>query len=487
MNQYNLIEIILQQVVYKINAIKSECASLSKKEFPSSLALLLITLFKNFCLYSERALDKFYEKHAIDEIEETALRDLHLLNFAVNNMGADLRYISGSMVDRVPWSLVSPLQGFLDELLPREFQVQIILRPHWHYNYGISRENLIEVYRNIFNGIAKNLNLPDPDEFFSDLPDDIRSVSFPYLEKKNLLMHANFGHEIGHLIVHKIVDEKEADFIKKSQPQLEKLFSKQPGIRIDKKFEFGQKQQLAHLMDTAINMWRRGMEELLADYVGVRLFGPSALFAAFEIAINQKELQRKSWISPSSRNGFYPPWPYRIALMCEDLKESSLLEMATFENEELKSKWIGYFHFIQDTVRDFDSQKKNNELEEVVYGFIEKYRNEMKNRIQKLGIKFPNTRDLYDGIEYLYGRLKHDIPPNAVENHLVTTDLPSCIRITSACWLYKLDTILTRLKPIDSVLSMNERQKKLNRLGLKAVEYSFIQNLWNQYEPAAKR
>src|SRR5207248_6529778 len=131
-----------------------------------------------------------------------------LLVLLTKTLGARLRYIEGASIERTPWSMVHAVQELAQGLLDKT--TALIIRPQWHYNYG--GVDVIEEWRSDLNQEADIREVFDAAEWnaiVEGLPKNFYVLSFPGLERDNVLLHVSMGHEIGHLVVGDYLNQEE--------------------------------------------------------------------------------------------------------------------------------------------------------------------------------------------------------------------------------------------------------------------------------------
>jgi hypothetical protein len=74
------------------------------------------------------------------------------------------------------------------------------------------------------------------------------------------------------------------------------------------------------LSNRIAQVWTRALEELISDYVGTLLFGPSALLASYEI-FSLQDLD-----APPSGRDLYPPSRYRLRFVLSTLQEEGFIK-----------------------------------------------------------------------------------------------------------------------------------------------------------------
>jgi hypothetical protein len=223
-----------------------------------------------------RITNAFLEKIR-DEVETTPDRNVLTAFFRlIDTLSGMLDLLDNAHTAQTPRGLVQFLQEIANNLYPGSC---LLVSPSSAYNYSIV--NIIPD----FSKLAKNaLPASVAAALIATFPKELYVVRFPRTERDNVLNHTVFGHEFGHPIADAFVaaHERQPEFAARlsdvkqkiqSDPTIQGLLSKAAD-------PVEQSQLLNHAVDTVVTLHRRGLEELVADAVGIRLFGISALLAA---------------------------------------------------------------------------------------------------------------------------------------------------------------------------------------------------------------
>ena len=379
-----------------------------------------------------------------------------------------------SRTAHTPWSLIQQTEKYLKQQVGND--CHFIIRPQWSHNYGLIGE-FVEVFRTIM-GALDWITLQDWENNIDEIINEkIYCISFPRIERLNVLMHANWGHEVGHIIADQWITEhfdqlwtsKEHEIktrikqeVIQNSPPVEALFKETfiESIVADKTLK---------AMDTT----RQGLTELICDTVGVHLFGPAALASACEFSapfhLDENPLQRE----------LYPPWRYRLRLMLKACSEDLVVK-------ENSNKYPGdliktFFYWLKDIEHlvNLEDDKKSIERDIITreaYGLIERKWSEILN--QALELLPPESSDPYRlfnhtrEIEDLVIKLEKDIPPNEIGDW-PNKSPAQYIDILNAAWIFKIK----KLKDRNGWGSTNDLEN-LFRLVLKAIEASFVHSVF---------
>jgi hypothetical protein len=413
---------------------------------------------------------------------------LNLTDSIIRFLGEHLRYIDGAVTHKLPWSIIKPIEKLARSIIPG---ISFMFRPQWKYNYSVLTDDLTNKYRDILFEF-EDITETSIEEIFIDLKEPFHIISFPSIERKNILLHCLIGHELGHFIVKKyLTDELTENFTKKVGPEIHNIIMdnyKSYFDPLDMFKKFYAKQEIESSIKIALQIWKRGLEEILSDIIGTLIFGPAMLFSMYELAM-QKDLDHK----PDYRNNFYPSWRYRLREIVRIIQRPSgkffPLSEKYFSKKEKLNKINNGFELIKKlTEEKFDLEIiKEDELVKIAYRELEKdivaiehstryFKDELRKKIL-----FPNK--LYKDIEHLVNRIENGLPPNAVEDSIYSRRPATLIEIINAAWFYKISNNVRLLKDdgkIDNEIF--DKKDTLNRLTLRAIEYSDIESEYKSEE-----
>jgi hypothetical protein len=253
-------------------------------------------------------LDKEHQQAEHKSIENT----IRAVALSVNILHAFLRYVDATRLSRNPTGMIKPW-----ELLIKKFcgNLNIIIRPQWKHNY--SYYNIITILNSVNDIIGDKRTEEELEKIGPYFP----ILSFAGLERDNVLLHIILAHEIGHLI-----DEiKKFSAIDNHRDQIIEILQTEPiakkleefynlsinlmkalqdvttGVAYDLFIEHEAKSQAQKELVNKILKW---LGEITADFIAVRIIGPSFIFALY-----QTQLAQVSKMGPA---GDYPPPQIRI-------------------------------------------------------------------------------------------------------------------------------------------------------------------------------
>jgi len=314
-----LVEVYALEIISRSQAIQEKCKKLLSMDFtsqtPKSLAKTLIRM----CLYLEAATKSIFKSINWENISEEGIKaslfQLQSVDFRICELGTHVRYVDGATTQKLPWSIIKPIEKYIQSLMPEK---TIMLRVQWKHNYSVITTDICELYNNILYEYKDNVEEHSLEKVFEDFNKPFHIISFPSLERKNILLHCLFSHEIGHLISDKyFTGERRNKFVNKIREKINNIVQSMFSTVSGQKSLFAQA-KITQEMERAEIAWKRGLEEILSDIIGVLLFGPAMLFSTLEMAI-QGNMDNK----PDLTNNFYPPWRLRLREMLKVIQDSS--------------------------------------------------------------------------------------------------------------------------------------------------------------------
>jgi len=403
---------------------------------------------------------------------EVPTSQLEQVNTFLGVITSHLRYVERARVTQIPWSIVQPAEKLLR--LATDPKSLFIIRPTWAYNYSLTGEFWAS-YRHYLSNCAwfpldklrKEVDLSDDQKIYC--------LSFPRIERSNCLLHANWGHEVGHILAKRWVDTEfgdawaasEAlirnhieDVVRRKPPPIEPLFK-----------DMAIKSIVAQDMKATLKVAQQGLIELLCDRVGVHLLGPSALASAIEFAarfaLDVSPLQAED----------YPPWRYRVRKMVEFCEPDLDRHPGTgYPNSTLEPffDWLGIGRRLAASSSDLDVLKANIVTDEA-YDFIENQWETASNAV--IGMlpaelsKPYFLHEHYNLVNDLVSRIENGIPPN--ESASLKGKPASLQDILCAAWVFKI-----MRSSSDPNWGDDDDYSLLFRLVLKACESSYVYSEW---------
>lgn len=437
--------------------LHSRFLELESKDFPNKTPLHLINSIRQVI------------EAALEKIENADEKLLHIFFYLICNYQGWLKYLDNAHKEQTPRGLVVVLEGLLKELSPN---APFYAVPQFEYNYSIATFTP-----------AKLLSLDhflNKDEI-SALPEisrnDLHLIMFPRAERDNILVHAVFGHEIGHLIASRFLsdEEKTSDFATALGKASAELLSRCPVPSGSNQIEELKYKNL--LQQNLVKIRFRAMEELISDYVGTLLFGPSALFASYEIfALDDLDKVPEG-------EELYPPSRYRLRFILDTLKEEGFADCIETFFQEHQQKDQNYFFSANELIKRIGQMtSKTEDIEalekdaahEIAYEWVHQSLAKAKISIKQslpAGIAYTADSFTKEMVELLE-RLSLNVPPNEL-GFFPKTRTPKWQSALNASWIFRLHGMRRSLSGPQPFASAD--YDAINRLCLLAIENIALQ------------
>ena len=235
---------------------------------------------------------------------------LKMVSSLVQQLGMFIEWLDNAHTGQTPRGLAKVLRDLIVRLDPG---ARVVARPQAKYNYSIL--DLGQLLKRLVVDFVPQSKHAAFDKY---LQSPIKLISFPRIERDNLLGHTVFGHELGHPIADEyLVQEESEDAYKQAQAEIQKkiveLVEEKHGSALDQAAKL---EAATWYFNRILQIRRRALEELISDAVGILIFGPSAFFAMFELLWNS------SWDAKPSADEWYPPPRLRLRLMLQLLDKA---------------------------------------------------------------------------------------------------------------------------------------------------------------------
>ena len=503
MSYKSVLEGYALEVAARAQAGQTRCQRLVAADFVSDAPRNLIKALQNIFEYLAEVIPAIVSQidWAGDQAQvERDITVLRVLDHELKGFAAHIRYVESARTAHLPWQIIPSFERLVEHLKP---DAQVMLRPMWHYNYATIVSNLRDVYLarlQAFEFYLPSINVETA--VLAPLGSAFHIVSFPALERENILLHSLIGHEIGHLIAKSLVMADANDFLDKARPEIEKATDNQitkKGLTEEKigplLYPLVRAQLLAENSELCLSFWSRALEEILSDIVGAILFGPAALFSTLELSI-----QIGFDLPPSKRNNYYPPWRTRIREVFKVVGDvargllevdASLFKMESPValipiSEKLGLSAASRANLINDriqTIRDIvasDADKAQigkDPFAKIAYSALSPYITKNTRLIKTaVGKKAFSQKSIKDSLPALIERLDAGITPNA--EHDMPSRSPShvgLVEVLNSAWYHKASLSMSTAGVPDLKLLESIRAQR-NRLTLKSIEYTFLSN-----------
>jgi hypothetical protein len=443
-------------------------------DFPTDTA-------RNFCTIIRKSAEIIEER--ISSAPHDRLGHVHL---ALATLGEDLRFAERSRIEHTPWSLVQATESLLQSQIGPAYR--FIIRPQWSYNYGIIGD-LMADYRKLFRGLADWISVREWEEKIGDLAAQrIFAISFPRVEKINVLTHANWGHEVGHILAAEWIRKEFDQFWNAARTGIEADIRawvvanppagpNTPPLLLDA--------YIAKYVDDTLTLTRTSLKELISDAVGAHLFGPVALASLGEFS-SRFALDR----NPVDGRG-YPPWRYRLRNIAAMVMPGIMAANKAHWHKSLVaySTWLERWSELtsatpdRTTIQSDIRSRKGYELLESQWSQIrEKVLGYLLHDPQ-LPYSLPyRLQDRHDVVGELIHRIDSGVPPNET-GVWPDTQSAAMADIWNAAWASKVHLLAHASDP-----DFDEDLENIFRLTLKAVESSFVHRAFgSQIEEILKK
>lgn len=387
-------------------ALEFLAAELAEAEaYPTETAAKFCTLIKTTAeLIASR----------IDSAPADKLPHIHTL---VLTLGEHLRFAERSRIEQTPWSMVQATEAFL--VTHSEERCSFIVRPQWSYNYSIKGE-FVSAYKGFLEAIDNWITVAEWERAIGKAAQArIYCISFPRVERMNVLMHVNWGHEVGHIHASDWVNANFSSAWQAAEPDIKSrikahLEKATWSPREDLLKTVYLDQYVAKWTKETMDLARFGLKELISDCVGAHLLGPAALASLsdfssrFELDANPRAC------------GYYPPWRFRLRKISEALS-GDFLRTDLFQGISRASLMEPYIRFLKKTMDLTVDKSDQAEIESDIrtreaYALIERQWPSVAERvIRQLPAPSQKRYKLKDRVAVvteLVLRLQNGIPPN---------------------------------------------------------------------------
>jgi hypothetical protein len=412
-----------KRIALLIEGLAARFDELECRDFPNKSPEGVISLFKRILVLISQKIVSADDK------------ELPLLFGLLCHYQSLLTFLDNSHTEQTPRGLILIIEELIGRFNPI---AQFIASPQAKYNYSI-----FDLKPNIINPL-KNVLTPEEIDSLPDISKaPIHIIMFPRAERDNVLVHAVFGHEVGHLYASKYLEEEanKPDFLLEMQNKVSAVLVLTP---VDPALSPMEQLKIKGEIHNNL-MWlrRRAMEELLSDYVGVIMFGPSALFAAYEL-FSLSDLDSL----PVGREA-YPPSRYRLRFVLNVLKEEGFLDsFASLVDKSLDEKKKYLFEAKRlleeiEKITNLDSDLtvlKGNPHIDVAYQWVDESLSAAKAIIKSTipSDLVYSSKDFFEEIPELIERLTLNVPPNELGIY-PDIKLPCWQSALASSWIYKIN------------------------------------------------
>lgn len=493
--------ILLQDSLYRTEAIRKRALKLKSKDYPSTYPMFFLDFVSRI---SERIiveLNSICENTTRGHIQDKHKGIIVSIWGTTKDIAYLFQFIENCCNEDVPWSLIHPLEKIFLKIVPND---RLIIAAQYQYNYFYyeALEFFIKCLDTLQPGIVDEILVKLTEEYGYEKVANINFILFPKIERTSIFQHVLMGHEIGHRFAYEFY-QKFLEEHKFRAMQIKAEGKIREGIKANLKSKLSEvsdgkdRDVLEVSIQIAISehisrfnqILRFGLEEIFCDVFCIHLFGIASLFAvnAFMASVSN--------IDSTERD--YPPWRYRLRVLYNLIESQNIRQK--FENIEFNNsldlsaeslraiklaveKGLNGIKGIVEEQHDIE-KIQSDLLRKAAYDIIGKsldYINQYV--IAQIGAYAESALQLkYEPIIELVSRLKNDIIPNEIPRRPGVSDESigqiTFRQIIIAGWLYRL-AFLSGIKNADEYLAAT---KKVNRLILKAIELSEISSEWIAY------
>lgn len=394
-------------------------------------------------------------------------------------VGSWLEFFDNADTQQTPRGLVQLLEDLIRRLTP---DATVLVWPQAEYNYSI--RDLLRLIENATDSL-----IPEKQRvaLLARFKGPLNLISFPRIERDNVMMHAMLGHEIGHPLAAAYLQQEETSpeyqrFLKTVtdtvNSAIEAACEGKPGVQA---LKYGQA-----LLDTVLQLRKRALQELLSDAVAVYSFGPSALFALYEFLI------AGGWDDPPTASQYYPPSRRRLRFALHVLEQEghiSALEAAAASNSRSQTAVRAALDFIQhirvltETTTDTVELEKDR-WRKVAYAWVDStLASATTFTLEKASPIRYDAAHLQRELPELIERLQNGIPPNETGSPIEAAAADPRSAIVAA-WAFKLSYFATtdRSRQINPTKELMD----LQRVTLRAIEYIIMKREYQKYTSSRK-
>ena len=384
-----------------------------------------------------------------------------------------LEFLDNPNTEQTPRGLVYILEDLLSSLNP---DARLLAWPQAEYNYSI-----VDIIPILKSSVTHAFSKRVCDEIFRECPSSLNLISFPRIERDNILVHSVFGHELGHTIADSFLNDYELgndfrDGLKAAADVVELEYKTELAKLSGVELTNAKHRYIA----TLIKLHRRGIQELLSDYVAALIFGPSALFASYDV------LQPDGFDHIPAEPSYYPPSRMRLRNINQLLIDEGYWDALTgFSEEDLPQgvkEFIAKFSVHMSDIASITADEDAINNDPVLKAAYEWVKSTLPNALEYAKRETSNvcynTGLVTLEIPELLKRLYLGVPPNELGVHPKQKAANWRSAILSA-WLYQLAG--SRIEG-QRIIHLTENEiKRTHSLTLSAIEYIILSSKYTQY------
>ncbi|MCU7904761.1 MAG: hypothetical protein KZQ76_02705 [Candidatus Thiodiazotropha sp. (ex Epidulcina cf. delphinae)] len=393
---------------------------------------------------------------------------LKMLNSLIRELGIFLEWLDNAHTEQTPRGLVQLLKDLIDQMTPDS---RVIARPLAQYNYTIF--DLGQLLKKLVDDFIPHSQQAGFQEYITS---PIKLISFPRIERDNMLAHAIFGHELGHPIADEYLKKEGNDTAHKAthaviQKQVAELVSQTlSGSNADDAQKLALTTQVFNII---LQVRKRALEELISDVVGILIFGPSAFFACHAMFWNGN-------LDAKPRNDtWYPPPRMRLRLMLHLMDELDIpMKFSQIAGEQDISLYVAIVNeFLEESRKLVDIKNDQTAINsdpqlKIAYDWMNlSLENAIEYAKSSVSAVIFQSEMIFSQLPGLMRRLELGVPPNEVGDpqNPQTVDYRASLLVA---WMFKLRGV----NPDTGEVLSNDEVNRLYKKALTAIEYVILQN-----------
>ena len=369
------VERLLTQVREEIRAFRQNLSRLEALDFSNPAPLKLIDQLRDEIAKIELKLG--YVKQFVVKPD----RAVGMISSSHRQIAARipfLGYIERAQTQHTPWSLIESIQDLASAIIPAYSVIIASVDAHNYLVEWSSETNRLFLW-------------------------------LPRLHRLNVLWHTNIGHEL----FHPALDPFFAEHLPTVAPSITKAckeFLGKHGVSTDDSDLVGQ-ERLDQLVSKALDIWQRGLSEILCDFGCAIIFGPAAMMALLSMA------QCDDLDARPEGPQYYPPWRFRFRMVRKRIGD----DVRKFVKEQKDDK---YFQAFSQTLDDFDAiAEKTDDKNQINAHPLCRIAYEQIEATVEAGWQYVNGLvpsdvrrwgQTQEQVARLLGRLEEGIPPSEV-------------------------------------------------------------------------
>ena len=389
----------------------------------------------------------------------------------IRNLTTFLTFFDNAHTEQTPRALPQMLEDLAKRL---SNDVSLVVWPQVEYNFTIR-----DILPRLKKALDNVLTIDEKSQIFDKFKGRIDLVSFPRIERENIFVHAIFGHELGHPIADQFLlsERTELKYVSRLQQAKKEIFTHFAADLKRQRTPIRRLQLEKELTDSILKIRSRGLQELVSDVVAIYLFGPSAIFSAFDVFAGEPRD-----VLPVASSEMYPPDRMRFRTMFHVLRNEGFVDsLRALKNRSVRESVNELLEYIEsETNNDADQRAVEGQpLCKVAYAWI---RETLPDAIAFAKKMVGNVAYLSTSVDKevseLLSRLELAIPANEAGNYPNTTTIDWRSSILSA-WLWRLNRSREATLFGDKV--SDAEIKALQRITSMSIELSLLKTRYLRY------